>query len=72
MKSTNDDLNGELPKFVATYFKKIAGVNPTEYGVWQQNNEGEDKKISNDEYAELDGLALEIFFTAKAESTEGM
>ena len=51
--------------------KKLIGVDPTQYGVWQQNNEGDDKLIDNDKFADLKEQGLEIFFTAKKESTEG-
>ena len=51
--------------------KKLAGVNPLEYGVWQENSSSDDNKIENDEFAELDKSGLEIFFTARVESTEG-
>lgn len=51
--------------------KKLIGVDPTQYGVWQQSNDGEDKPIDNDKFAELQDRGLEVFFTAKTESTEG-
>lgn len=51
--------------------KKLIGIDPTQYGVWQQNNVGEDKLIDNDKFVDLQEQGLEIFFTAKKESTEG-
>ena len=51
--------------------KKLIGVDPTQYGIWQQSNDGEDKPIDNDKFAELQDRGLEVFFTAKKESTEG-
>jgi len=52
--------------------KKLIGVDPTQYGVWQQSNEGEDQMIANDEFADLKPDGLEVFFTARRESTEGV
>ncbi len=51
--------------------KKLGGVDPTQYGVWQQSDRGEDQMIANDEFADLKPDGLEVFFTAKRESTEG-
>ena len=51
--------------------KKLVGVDPTQFRVWQQNYEGEDQMIANDEFADLKPDGLEVFFTAKRESTEG-
>ena len=51
--------------------KKLAGVDPMQFGVWQQKDEGDDLPIENDEFADLRPEGLEIFFTAKRESTEG-
>ena len=51
--------------------KKLAAVDPAQYGVWQQSSEGDDKPIDNDKFADLKQDGLEIFFTAKKESTQG-
>lgn len=51
--------------------KKLIGVDPAHYGVWQQSNTGDDRLIDNDKFADLQGRGLEIFFTARKESTEG-
>jgi len=51
--------------------KKLIGVDPIQYGVWQESNEAEDKQIDNDKFAQLDSKNLIAFFTAKRESTEG-
>ena len=51
--------------------KTLAGVNPNEYGVWQQSSKGDDERIDNDKFAMLQKQGLEIFYTAKMESTEG-
>ncbi len=59
------------PRIRGDVLKTLASVDPTQYGVWQQNNEGEDKRIDNDKYADLEDRGLEVFFTAKSESTEG-
>ena len=59
------------PRIRGDVLKKLIGVDPTQYGVWQQSNEGEDKAIDNDKFADLQDRGLEVFFTAKKESTEG-
>lgn len=59
------------PRIRGDVLKKLIGVDPTQYGVWQQSKEGEDKPIDNDKFADLRSDGLEIFFTAKKESTEG-
>ena len=51
--------------------KKLIGVDPTQFGVWQQSDKGEDQMIANDEFADLKPDGLEVFFTAKQQSTEG-
>ncbi len=51
--------------------KKLIGVDPIQFGVWQQSNDGDDEPIDNDKFAQLGGSGLEVFFTAKKESTEG-
>ena len=59
------------PKIRGEVLKKLVGVDPVQYGVWQQSNDDDDKQIENDQYADLQVRGLEIFFTAKKESTEG-
>ena len=51
--------------------KKLIGADPTQYGVWQESSQGEDKPIDNDKFADLRADGLEVFFTARQESTEG-
>ena len=51
--------------------KKLIGVDPLQYGVWQENAKGEDQRIDNDKFADLRPERREVFFTAKYESTEG-
>lgn len=51
--------------------KKLIDVDPTQYGVWQQSNTGDDQLIDNDKFADLKDEGLEQFFTAAKESTEG-
>ena len=70
-RSTTAVSNGAHVGFVGDVIKKLIGVDPTQYGVWQQSNDGEDKPIDNDKFAELQDRGLEVFFTAKKESTEG-
>ena len=52
--------------------KKLIGVDPTQYGVWQQSSKGDDLLIDNDKFADLQDQGLEQFFTAAKESTEGV
>ena len=59
------------PRIRGDVLKKLIGVDPTQYGVWQQSNDGDDKPIDNDKFAQLKDSGLEVFFTAKKESTEG-
>ena len=59
------------PKIRGDVLKKLISVDPTQYGVWQQSNNGDDKQIDNDKIANLKTNSLEVFFTAKFESTEG-
>ena len=59
------------PRIRGDVLKKLIGVDPTQYGVWQQSNDGDDKPIDNDKFAQLQDSGLEVFFTAKKESTEG-
>ena len=60
------------PRIRGDVLKKLIGVDPTQFGVWQQSNEGDDKQIDNDKFAQLGDSGLEAFFTAKKESTEGV
>ena len=60
------------PQVRGDVLKKLIGVDPTQYGVWQQSKEGDDKPIDNDKFAKLQDRGLEVFFTAKKESTEGV
>ena len=59
------------PRIRGDVIKKLAGVDPNQYGVWQQSNQGDDKPIENDKFADLKDDGLEVFFTAKMESTQG-
>ena len=59
------------PQIRGDVLKKLIGVDPIQYGVWQQSNDGDDKPIDNDKFAQLQDRGLETFFTAKKESTEG-
>ena len=59
------------PRIRGDVLKKLIGVDPTQFGVWQQSNDGDDKPIDNDKFAQLGDSGLEVFFTAKKESTEG-
>ena len=59
------------PRIRGDVLKKLIGVDPTQYGVWQESGQGEDKPIDSDKFADLRQDGLEIFFTARKESTEG-
>ena len=59
------------PRIRGDVLKKLVGVDPTQYGVWQQNDQGEDPHIDNDKFADLRPDGREVFFTSKKESTEG-
>lgn len=59
------------PRIRGDVLKRLIGIDPTQFGVWQQSNDGDDKLIDNDKFAELKDSGLEVFFTAKKESTEG-
>ena len=59
------------PRIRGDVLKKLIGVDPTQFGVWQQSKDGDDKPINNDKFAQLGDSGLEVFFTAKKESTEG-
>ena len=59
------------PRIRGDVLKRLIGVDPTQFGVWQQSNDEDDKPIDNDKFAQLGDSGLEVFFTAKKESTEG-
>ena len=59
------------PKIRGDVLKTLIGVDPTQYGVWQQSTTSDDVRIDNDGFANLKDDGLEQFFTAKKESTEG-
>ena len=70
------DIDGQrlewgAPRIRGDVLKKLIGVDPTQYRVWQESNLGEDKPIENDKFADLRQEGLEVFFTAMQESTEG-
>ena len=51
--------------------KKLAGVDPSTFDVWQEVPMAQDKKIGNREEANLEEKGTERFFTAKKTTTEG-
>ena len=59
------------PRIRGDVLKKLIGVDPTQYGIWQQSDTGDDLPIDNDKFANLKDEGLEQFFTAAKESTEG-
>ena len=59
------------PRIRGDVLKTLIGVDPTQYGVWQESSTGDDLPINNDKFADLKEEGLEQFFTAAKESTEG-
>ena len=51
--------------------KKLAGVENTAYDVWQEMHKADDRKIGDNEKANLGEKGVERFFTAKRTTTEG-
>lgn len=51
--------------------KELAQVSRGDYEVWQEIPRGEDRRIGNDEKADLGEKNTERFFTAKKKTTEG-
>jgi hypothetical protein len=51
--------------------KKLAGVNPDDYGVWLEVRGSDDRLIANDELVDLGAPGIERFFTGIIKTTEG-
>lgn len=51
--------------------KRLAGVDPARFGVWQEVRGEDDRPIADDELVRLDEAGLEHFFTGIVETTEG-
>jgi hypothetical protein len=59
------------PKITGFQLKKLAQVDPSTYGVWQEIRGEEDRQIGNCEFADLTTQGVERFFTGKQTTTEG-
>jgi hypothetical protein len=51
--------------------KRLAGVDPVRYGVWQEIRGADDKKIEDSANADLTPAGVERFFTGVIKTTEG-
>lgn len=60
-----------LPFITGLQLKRLAGVDPTSYGVWLAQQVGDDRLISNKEKVDLQGNGTERFFTGIDTTTEG-
>ena len=60
------------PRIRGDVIKKLAGVDPNQYGVWQQSNQGDDKPIENDMYADLKEDGLEVFSRRRRRAPKGL
>ncbi|NKN03073.1 multiubiquitin domain-containing protein [Rhizobium leguminosarum] len=60
-----------LPFITGVQLKRLAGVDPSSYGVWLSQRIGDDKLIGNKEKVDLQGDGTERFFTGIDTTTEG-
>ena len=51
--------------------KRLAGVDPAKYSVWQEIRGAEDRLIADNDLVRLDHAGLERFFTGVSDTTEG-
>lgn len=65
------EFNWGAPRITGMTLKKLAGVDPAVFDVWQEIRGAEDRKIADREEANLDAKGTERFFTAKKTTTEG-
>lgn len=59
------------PTISGLALKRLAGVDPARYGVWQEIRGAEDKKIEDSASADLTMAGVERFFTGIIKTTEG-
>jgi len=59
------------PTITGLALKRLAGVDPARYGVWQEIRGAEDKKIEDTASADLTPAGVERFFTGIIKTTEG-
>ena len=60
-----------LPMITGLQLKRLAGVEPTSYGVWLAQSVGDDRLIGNTEQVDLTAEGVERFFTGIDTTTEG-
>lgn len=54
------------------HLKRLAGVDPKKYDVWQETRGGDDQKIGDRDLVNLSQAGLERFYTAINQTTEGL
>lgn len=59
------------PTITGLALKRLAGVDPIRYGVWQEIRGSDDKKIEDVASADLTSAGVERFFTGIIKTTEG-
>jgi hypothetical protein len=59
------------PAISGLALKRLAGVDPVRYGVWQEIRGADDKKIEDSADADLTPTGVERFFTGIIKTTEG-
>jgi len=59
------------PTITGLALKRLAGVDPVRYGVWQEIPGSDDKKIEDGASADLTPPGVERFFTGIIKTTEG-
>ncbi len=70
------ELDGRVFEWGGTFIsgltlKKLAQVDPAEYGVWLEVRGSEDRAIGNTDLADLSAQGIERFFTGIVKTTEG-
>jgi hypothetical protein len=70
------ELDGRVFEWGGTFIsgltlKKLAQVDPTEYGVWLEVRGSEDRAIGNTDLVDLSAQGIERFFTGIVKTTEG-
>ncbi|MGE4410070.1 MAG: multiubiquitin domain-containing protein [Sphingobium sp.] len=75
-RSFRMELDGRVFEWGGTFIsgltlKKLAQVDPTEYGVWLEVRGSEDRPIGNTDLVDLSAQGIERFFTGIVKTTEG-
>lgn len=77
-RSFRFELDGRMFEWGGTHIsgltlKKLAGVDPKDYGVWLEvRRAGEDRPIGDKDLVDLSALGVERFFTGIVQTTEGL